>query len=52
MTDPLQLAAALDFLASSPAPGMTPGPATPEHRRFMIQYTQSRDGLLAVRKRH
>ena len=39
MIDPLHLAAALDFLASSPAPSMTLGPATLERRRFMLEDT-------------
>lgn len=39
MTDPLHLAAALDFLTSSPEARMTLTPATPERRRAMLEDT-------------
>lgn len=39
MIEPLQLAAALDFLASSPAPRMPLSPAAAEHRRSMLEDT-------------
>ena len=39
MPDPLHLAAALDFLDSSPAPRMTLSPATQQGRRFMLEDT-------------
>ena len=47
MTDPLHLAAALDFLASSPAPRMTLSPATQQRRRFMLEDTGAALAFLA-----
>ena len=48
MTEPLHLAAALDFLASSPAPRMALSPATGQRRRFMLEDTEAALTFLAA----
>ena len=48
MTDPLQLAAALDFLASSPAPRMALSPATGKRRRFLLEDSGAALAFLAA----
>ena len=47
MPDPLHLAAALNFLASSPAPRMTLSPVTGQRRRFMLEDTGAALAFLA-----
>ena len=46
--DPLHLAAALNFLASSPAPRITLSPVTGQRRRFMLEDTGAALTFLAA----